>query len=135
MGKLPNETLLLVQEFLLEVKDKIYEVMIDLKSKETKIDPTIFAELTEKERTVSEMISSLRAKVGNAERTGRVVLSGGVAPGTYSVPDNDTAAPALGEQTHEVNQNILMEMLEAEMQKDLQQTAEPAMPKSAYAHL
>jgi hypothetical protein len=140
MDKMPNDALKLIQEFLLEVKDKIYEVMIDLKSKETKIDPSIFRELTEKERYVSEAIAKLRGKVGMVERSGRVQLSGGVAPGAYSVPDADAAAPALGNQSHGVSQDALLEMLEEEMQKDPSYTAEApkadtALPPGAWAHL
>merc|ERR1719382_1258521 len=63
MDRMPDDALRLIQEFMLEVKDKIYEVMIDLKSRETKLDPTIFSELQEKERAVSEVISRLRSKV------------------------------------------------------------------------
>jgi hypothetical protein len=137
IDRLPDDSLRLIQEFLLEVKDKIYEVMMDLKGKETKIDQNVFAELAAKERTTSEMISKLRAKVGNVERSGRVVLSGGVAPPSYTVPDNtNTSAPAISEQTHEVDQNILMEMLEEEMQKNNKYAGEEsAMPQGAFAQL
>merc|ERR1712039_264928 len=123
-----------------------YEVMVDLKSNETKIDVAVFQDLSEKQQAVDEMIGRLRSKVGNVERSGRVQLSGGVPTPHYEVPDAE-GLPALGEQTHEVpeqgfltanqqpNRNILMEMLEEEMQKDINTTAEAAMPPAAFAQL
>lgn len=91
MNQLPDEALRLLQEFLLEVKEKLSEVIYEMRSRETKIDHTAMAEVLEKEANVTTMIGILRSKVGFAERTGRCKLRGGMAPGSYSVPEQTQA--------------------------------------------
>merc|ERR1712060_181671 len=107
-----------------ELKDKLYEVMVDLKSRETKIDPTIFNELQQKDAQVSELLARLRAKVGNVERSGRVQLVGGVAPGYYSVPESmpQLEAPA---ENKIVDKESLLEMMTEEMNENEQPVHQP----------
>mmetsp|Transcript_75898 Transcript_75898/g.245775 ORF Transcript_75898/g.245775 Transcript_75898/m.245775 type:complete len:219 (+) Transcript_75898:289-945(+) len=112
MHRMPDEALRLILELLLETKDKMYEIMCDLKARETKIDPSTITEIQEKDAQVSDAIGRLRAKVGNVERTGRFQLLGGVPAGAYSVPAPG-AAPA---QEHEVNKHALLEVMQEEMQ-------------------
>merc|ERR1712061_352340 len=92
----------------------LYEVLVDLKSRETKIDPSIFNDLQQKDAQVSDLLARLRAKVGNVERSGRVQLVGGVAPGYYSVPESMPQLEAPGENK-EVDKEALLEMMTEEM--------------------
>merc|ERR1711920_194438 len=119
MNTMPDEALRAVQEFMVELKDKLYEVMVDLKSRETKIDPNIYNELQQKDAQVNELLARLRAKVGNVERSGRVQLVGGVAPGYYSMPDSipQLEAPA---ENKEVDKEALLEMMTQEMTENEQ---------------
>lgn len=114
MTSMPDEALRAVQEFMVELKDKLYEVLVDLKSRETKIDPTIYNDLQKKDAEVSELLGRLRAKVGNVERTGRVQLLGGVAPGAYSIPDNEIAQ-LTADEDKSVSKEALLEMMHEEM--------------------
>merc|ERR1712061_605513 len=91
-----------------------YEVMVDLQSRETKIDPNIYNELQQKDHQVSELLAKLRAKVGNVERSGRVQLVGGVAPGYYSVPESMPMLEAPSENKT-VDKEALLEMMTEEM--------------------
>lgn len=86
MHRLPDEALRLMLEFCYETKDRLYEIMMDLKMRETKVDPSVIADIQEKDAQVNDCIGRLRARVGNVERTGRFQLVGGVPPGPYSVP-------------------------------------------------
>merc|ERR1719266_2888909 len=116
MNTMPDEALRAVQEFMVELKDKLYEVMVDLKNRETKIDPNIFNELQQKDSQVNELLGRLRAKVGNVERSGRVQLVGGVAPGYYSVGENMPQLEAPGDNK-EVDKEALLEMMTEEMKE------------------
>merc|ERR1712186_232294 len=116
MNTMPDEALRCVQEFMVELKDKLYEVMVDLQNRETKIDPNIRNELAKKDADVSDLLARLRAKVGNVERSGRVQLVGGVAPGYYRVPDNDMAQlEGSANETKAVTKEALLEMMNEEM--------------------
>merc|ERR1712187_191330 len=106
-----------------ELKDKLYEVMVDLQSRETKIDPNIYNELQQKDHQVSELLGKLRAKVGNVERSGRVQLVGGVAPGYISIPDNEMGQLTAGENT-KVSKEALLEMINEEL-GDKEQPKQP----------
>merc|ERR1712060_652719 len=105
-------------------KDKLYEVMVDLRNKETKIDPNIFNELQQKDTAVSELLARLRAKVGNVERSGRVQLIGGVAPGFRSVPDGMPQLEAPGDNA-KVDKEALLEMMTEEMGEKDQSKNQP----------
>lgn len=86
MHSLPIDALAAIQDFLFEIRDKLSDVIGDLMSRETKIDPKTLQELQEKAAEVSDMIARLASKVGSS-RTGRCKLVGGVPPPGYSVPD------------------------------------------------
>jgi len=110
--RLPDEALRLIQEFLLETKDRLSQMMYDLRMHETKIDPNTIAEMQDKEAQIVEAIERLRVKVGHVERTGRFQLVGGVPPGAYSVPNLESR----GEQRHEVSKDSLLELIQKELQ-------------------
>merc|ERR1712113_75107 len=112
MNRLPPEALRLLLEFMLEVKDKMYEIMSDLQHRETKVATSVIMDIQEKDRQISDAIGRLRAKVGNVERTGRFQLVGGVAPGNYSIPDPELSSG----ENHKVTANQLLEMMQEEMQ-------------------
>mmetsp|Transcript_56991 Transcript_56991/g.114373 ORF Transcript_56991/g.114373 Transcript_56991/m.114373 type:complete len:225 (-) Transcript_56991:152-826(-) len=84
--RLPDEALRLLLEFMLETKDRLSEIIYDLKTRETKVDPQTITELQEKDAQVNDCIGRLRAKVGHVDRSGRFTLMGGVPAGSYSVP-------------------------------------------------
>jgi len=120
MNTMPDEALRAVQEFMVELKEKLYEVMNDLKNNAVKIDPSIFSELQRKDADVSDLLARLRAKVGNVERSGRVQLVGGLAPGSYTVSDGDQAQLTAGEN-RKVDKEALLEMMSEEMGDQPQQ--------------
>mmetsp|Transcript_43808 Transcript_43808/g.137554 ORF Transcript_43808/g.137554 Transcript_43808/m.137554 type:complete len:224 (-) Transcript_43808:125-796(-) len=99
MHRMPEEALKLLLEFMLELKDRMSEIIYDLKTRETKVDPQTLADIQEKDMQVSDAIGRLRAKVGHVERSGRFTLLGGVPAGHYSVPglsepiSNEAACP------------------------------------------
>lgn len=128
MNVLPDEALRMIQEFLLEVKDKIRETMSDLTTRETKVDPKIYAELQEKEAAVSLAIERLKEKVGSVSRTGRCTLVGGAPLGFYRVPDADEAAAAeVAEpgQKQPVTQESLLQVMREEMERESPGCTEP----------
>jgi len=87
LHSLPDEALRLIQEFLLEVKDKLQEVIAEMRRRETKLDQSNLSELLEKDEQVSHAISLIRGKVGGVARSGQCRLIGGLVQGSYSVPD------------------------------------------------
>mmetsp|Transcript_78863 Transcript_78863/g.235038 ORF Transcript_78863/g.235038 Transcript_78863/m.235038 type:complete len:224 (+) Transcript_78863:75-746(+) len=86
MHRMPDEALRLLLEFMLEMKDRMSEILYDLKTRETKVDPQVLADIQEKDMQVNDAIGRLRAKVGHVERSGKFTLTGGVPAGSYSVP-------------------------------------------------
>merc|ERR550532_3780110 len=63
MHRLPDEANRLLLEFMLETKDRISEIIYDLKTRETKVDPQTLSDLMEKDGQVNDAIGRLRAKV------------------------------------------------------------------------
>ncbi|CAE7664883.1 unnamed protein product [Symbiodinium sp. CCMP2456] len=94
---LPDEALRRIQEFLLEVKEKLLQIMKDMRQQETKIDQSTMADLSEKEAAVSHAIGMIRAKVGAVPRSGQCRLLGGVPSQGYGVPDADALATVVSE--------------------------------------
>jgi len=120
MNTLPNEALVALQDFLLETRDKLGEIIGDLLSRETKVEPGTVREIQDKAAAVSDMISRLAPKVGIL-RTGRCRLVGGVPPPSYSVPDwNGTAA----QRESQMDKDVLLGLMQEEMEK--QEAAEDA---------
>ncbi|CAE7042288.1 unnamed protein product [Symbiodinium natans] len=89
---MPDDALRRIQEFLLEVKEKLLQIMKDMRQQETKIDQSTMADLSEKEAAVSQAIGMIRAKVGAVPRSGQCRLLGGLASHGYGVPDSDALA-------------------------------------------
>jgi len=86
MHRMPDEALKLLLELMLQLKEKMSQIIYDLKTKETKVDPSTMADIQAKDAQISDAIARLRAKVGHVEQTGKFELMGGVPAGNYSVP-------------------------------------------------
>ncbi|CAJ1356038.1 unnamed protein product, partial [Effrenium voratum] len=78
---LPDEALRRIQEFLLEVSDKLQQIMSDMR-RESKIDQSTMQDLAQKDAAVSHAISLIRAKVGAVPRSCR--LLGGLPTAGYA---------------------------------------------------
>jgi len=112
---LPNEALAAIQDFLFEMKDKLHEIIGDLSTRETKVEPKVVGELQEKLQGVSEAINRLSGKVGT-NRSGRCRLIGGVPPSSYSVPDDSIP---IAEQQGEIDgQDSLLGRMQSEMRPE-----------------
>mmetsp|Transcript_112850 Transcript_112850/g.324320 ORF Transcript_112850/g.324320 Transcript_112850/m.324320 type:complete len:260 (+) Transcript_112850:71-850(+) len=118
MHTLPNEALAAIQDFLFEMRDKLSEIVGDLMSRETKVDPKMVTELQEKAAAVSDMIGRLSAKVGN-NRSGRCRLIGGVPPPAYSVPDasGDVGAVAAEQAPAALGGDAVIGKMQCEMEQ------------------
>lgn len=132
MHSMPIEALAAIQDFLFEMRDKLSEIIADLMSRETKIDPKMIHELQEKSASVSDMIGRLSSRVGTA-RSGRCRLIGGVPPPAYSVPDEGGGVAAEGAEVADrrrpLDKDQLLGMMQDEMQPasgEERKTAEPS---------
>eukprot|EP00913_Durusdinium_trenchii_P032474 g30403.t1 len=116
---LPDEALRRIQEFLLEVKDKLQQIMMDMRS-ETKTDQATMADLADKDAAVTNAIALIQSKVGAVPRTCR--LLGGLQTVGYTVPDGGSmpilpaepsdsqpAAPSSGSARVHVSELMAME--------------------------
>mmetsp|Transcript_164541 Transcript_164541/g.400007 ORF Transcript_164541/g.400007 Transcript_164541/m.400007 type:complete len:221 (-) Transcript_164541:135-797(-) len=115
MNRLPDEALRLLLEFMLETKDRLHEIMYELRTRETKIDPQTLSDIQDKDAQVNDAIGRLRAKVGHVERTGRFTLMGGLPAGSYSVPG--LSEPIANEtQAAKPDSQSVLEVMQQEMQ-------------------
>lgn len=94
---LPDEAPRRIQEFLLEVKDKLQQIIMDMRS-ETKTDQSTMADLADKEAAVSHAINLIRAKVGPVPRSSCRLL-GGLPTAGYAVPDAESLSVATPDQS------------------------------------
>jgi len=94
---LPDEALRRIQEFLLEVKDKLQQIMLDMRQ-ETKTDQATMADLADKDAAVNHAINLIRAKVGAVPRSSCRLL-GGLPTAGYAVPDADSLSVIPPEQS------------------------------------
>mmetsp|Transcript_98636 Transcript_98636/g.279374 ORF Transcript_98636/g.279374 Transcript_98636/m.279374 type:complete len:222 (-) Transcript_98636:51-716(-) len=115
LHRLPDEANRLLLQFLMDAKDRLTEIQMELKARETKIDPTIMREIQDKDAQVRDLIGRLRAKVGNIERSDKFELRGGVPWTGYSVPD--AYFPAETQNISNGGKDTLLEAMHDEMKR------------------
>eukprot|EP00930_Biecheleria_cincta_P077349 TRINITY_DN64630_c0_g1_i1.p1 TRINITY_DN64630_c0_g1~~TRINITY_DN64630_c0_g1_i1.p1 ORF type:complete len:240 (+),score=48.32 TRINITY_DN64630_c0_g1_i1:105-824(+) len=93
LHSMPEEALRKIQEFLVEVKAKLHEIMGEMRSQQTKLDQSTMQDLAEKDMAVSHAIDCIRGKVGGVSRSGDCRLLGGYSASSYAVPDAGAMAP------------------------------------------